>query len=221
MNYKTTIIFTILTISALFLLSREHGQRIALQKLLDVKSSEVETWKDKHGLSHARAMSAESDLKTLSEYYQGEIWQLYDKVEGLKKDLKNLKSATGVSTVTEGEVVTVIVRGEPEATVHSFEYSDSWASIRGEVSADSLKMRYMVTDSIVFATYYKSKGFLKGKQLYIEGVSLNPNTRITGISNIQVGKDKPKRFSLGVGVNYGLGVGFSAGASIHYSLLRF
>src|SRR5690554_20815 len=188
MNFKANIITTVICALALVLLWQEKKQHMNLQRIIEAKETELEIWKDKEGLSHARALAAEADRKTLSEYYQSEIWQLYDKVEGLKKDLKNLKSATNISTVTEGEVVTVIIRGETEDAAHSFEYSDSWASIRGEVSADSLKMRYMVTDSIVFATYYKSKGFLKGKQLYIEGVSLNPNTRITGISNIQVGK---------------------------------
>lgn len=180
-------------------------------------------YKDAYGKEHAQRQQVEADLGTLKVYYRNLIDSVSKALKIKDKNIKTISTASLKNTNTViAKIDTVLVDGKKQ---YPFSFSDRWIKLNGIVDT-TIRLTYSLYDSIVITTYRKSTGFLGlGKSMvYVNGYSINPNTTVTGISNIKVQDEKPKKFSLGIGIGYGFnGNRFepNIGFSLQYSLIRF
>jgi hypothetical protein len=100
---------------------------------------------------------------------------------------------------------------------------EKWFSLDGVALDGKFIGQYHTSDSLVFSTFFKRDGgIFSPKKLFVTGTSMNPNTTITGMQNIQVKGYKPKRFSLGAGLYFEpFTQSIHLGIGIHYGLIRF
>ena len=101
-----------------------------------------------------------------------------------------------------------------------FNYTDKWITIDGSILDSEVKLNWETRDHLEFILHRKRQGWFKPKLLYIDGKSQNPNTTITNLSNVQIGKERRKRFGIGPYIGYGTR-GVDIGIGIHYSFIRF
>lgn len=181
--------------------SRNHSA--SLEQVYAEQSDEIKTWKDEAGKYRSQKMAAEVDLKTAKKHYQAEIDGVY---HDMHVKYRNLKALVQVNTKTADTITLekpVYIKGD---TIRDsiFIYRDVWADFIATMDSASIDLRYTVRDSLAFVSHYKRTGLFK-KQLFIDGVSHNPNTKIVGIKNISIGKPS-NRFGLTVGPSVGYGV---------------
>jgi hypothetical protein len=197
-------------------------ERDSYKSLADAQVKEVKYWQDKEGRSRAQAQAAEASTKSILHVHNTEMQDLRKQITGLNKNISNLKSyiSTRVSTA---DTVFIPLRDTVYSNVSSktFNYKDEWTSIDGLIVNDSVSLKYQVKDSLTFVTYYKKQGLFKPKLLMIDGISYNPNSRITGLKNITVAQPRPKRFSIGPYLGYDITRGVSIGIGVQYSVIRF
>lgn len=220
---RIIIIFLLVTVTALSLKSCFHQKKenAILKDVVEIKQDSTSYWKDRFNTEHGEKLSADASLSTLRSVYN----QLLDSVSN-RLDVKDnsIQSVTAASTSGSGKIVPKLdTIHSPDSTLqYRFRYKDRWLDLDGIVGKDP-SISYQFRDSIVFTTYKKKVGLLK-RQTYIDGYSLNPNVRVTGITGIRVSNIKERRFGLGPYLGYGWnGAKWSpsAGISIHYSLLKF
>ena len=137
-------------------------------------------------------------------------WEIVFKIFNKKR----IKSITDVSLTTrdsatlnpsqekQSQPVIVDVRQEiPPGEI--FSLKSKWVDITANMGNDGkIGLMYEARDSISFVSYEKG-GLLSKKKIYLQGVSHNPNTRITGIEHLEI---IPKDRRLGLGVVAGLGL---------------
>lgn len=189
-----------------------------------VKSDSVQYWKDVAGREHARAQVSEGNYATLRAYND----KLIDSVIAtLKIQGKQLEGITAIGTQTRAVIVpkvdTVLVHDQP--ALH-FSYNDRWIDIDGVLPAGAPQITYITRDSLIFTHYRKRTGFLGlGRTVtYLDGYSINPNSKVTGVTDLRFVTDKPKRFGIGPYIGYGydgLRWAPSMGISLQYSLIKF
>lgn len=193
------------------------------RSLAESSQKEVKYWKDKDGLSHARAQSAEATTKAILEFQKNEIKDLQKQIGGLNKNLSNLNNyiTTGVKT---SDTIFVTLRDTISVgniRKRLFTYTDEWSRIDGEIDSIGLRLSYEVRDSLTFVSYYKKQGLFKPKKLFIEGISYNPHTRITGLKNIQVAQPRRKRFGIGPYIGLDVQGKPSIGIGLQYNIFTF
>lgn len=197
-------------------------ERDSYKSLADAQVKEVKYWKDKEGLSHARAQAAEASTKAILDIHNAEMQDLRKQVSGLNKNLSNLKSYISTRVSTSDTIFTTlhdtVYNNRP---VKAFSYKDDWTVINGTLFQDSVKIKYQVTDSLTFVTYYKKQGLFKPKRLMVDGISYNPHSRITGLKNITVAQPPRKRFGVGPYIGIGIDGKINIGFGAQYSVLRF
>lgn len=177
-------IYTLVTINA------ERGAEIArLEGNQTALLGEVEHYESKTGELVASVQSLTLQRDEFSELLKAER----RKVESLGIRIKELESFGQTSTDTEVEIEAEIV---PADTVHihepiigTFEWSDPWVRVVGELHPDMLRAKINITDTITIVAYRKMRKcifFRKGKITRYDALSSNPHTSITDIRYVEI-----------------------------------
>lgn len=190
----------------LFFLCNKHDKKPdeqqptnATKAVVKVTETAPITYTDKGGTKHTEKQTTVADLETLKSVYQKQIDSLTDLLNAKQRELDYV---TGISTEATGKVkpkidTVYLERGGKTVAQTSVSYSDKWLTFKGVVDNDS-SWSYHYRDSIILVSYYKKSGFLKlHSQLYIDGFSLNPNSKISGLTTYSVkAPEKKQHFEL-------------------------
>lgn len=194
-----------------------------IERIVQIRDDSITYWRDKYLREHAEKRLAEGRIEELQLVYG----PLIDSVKSaLDIQSSAIKYLTAVGVSTSGTVTTKVDTFYVDSAQHvKFSYSDRWLSLSGTLS-DLIHLKYTTRDSLVITGYTKNDGFLGlGKrETFIDAYSLNPNSKITGLTGMMVLKERQKRFGLGPYVGIGwTGGGFvpAVGVGLHYSLIKF
>lgn len=225
---KNSILFGLAV--ALIVLSvlqyRSCSREKSLTSVINMKNDSIRIWQDDASRWHGEALTAQVTKADLQQFFAMEV-------EQIRKDfdvkLKNVTAYMQATTDTRDTVLmktdstTKIIIQSPSGDTAKFQYTDQWSRFDAVLTPKQMQLSYLVRDSVSFVTAYKRAGLFAPQQLTLQGISYNPNTRISGIRNITI-TTPVKRFSAGPYVGYGwTGSSWapSIGVSIQYSLLKF
>lgn len=215
--YRMAIVALLAAVSVLSMRScASKKQKLdQVQQVVQLQHDTIIRWRDAAGRQHAKTGLQIADVEILKALHRQEMDSL---LTILKIKEKQLHTTVFAGTQTTGTITpkidTVYLDGNP---TYSLSYKDAWLSLNGELNAAS-KLQYSYTDSLVFALT-KTKGYFN-----INAYSLNPNTRFTGLTSLQIPMPARRRFGIGPYVGYGYtGQRWqpSFGLSFHYSLIQF
>lgn len=220
---RIIIVFLLVVVTALSLKScfRKQKENAILKDVVEIKQDSTSFWKDRYDTEHAGKQVAEANLSSLRVAYGALIDTIQARTGSKGSDLQ---AVTAASTSGTGKVTPKIdtVYLADSSREYKFRYNDRWLDLDGIIGKESL-INYRFSDSIVLTTYRKKTGFLR-KATYLDGYSLNPNVRITGLTGVRVSNNKQQRFGIGPYVGYGWnGSSWSpnVGISFHYSFIKW
>lgn len=164
---------------------------------LDVEylQKETQVWKSKDSTWRAEKEQHETTIDALKFSQAIKVDSLIEMIDGLKKanQIKSLQITTlSTSGSFDVQVIPDQINADIELTYNapfSFQYEDGWSKFKGFYKDKRISMDYQVRDSVTFVTY-KEKG-LFNRSIVTQGISHNPNTRITGLNDIVVTPPKP------------------------------
>jgi hypothetical protein len=178
-------------------------------------------WKDRYGREHADRMLIVGDHATI-DAIKGQLLDSVSKALGTNK--KNIGSISAASITSGNEVTgrvdTVYLPGNQKTAKLS--YIDRWIDIEA-LASNPPKLKYSTFDSIIITTYSKKTGWFK-RAIYVDGYSINPHSRITGITALKIEEIKNKHFCIGPYIGFGFnGTQWkpSVGLSLQYFLIKF
>lgn len=116
------------------------------------------------------------------------------KVENLNVRIQELESVGEVSTESEVTFEADIIPADtvyiPKPIMGTFEWSDPWVRVVGELHPTKLKAQINITDTITIVAHRKSRGWwifrCKGKITHYDAVSANPHTKINHIKYVEI-----------------------------------
>lgn len=116
------------------------------------------------------------------------------KVESLGIRIAELESLGEVTTDTnidmEAEILPPDTIYITEPIIGTFDWSDGWVRVTGELTPDLVKARINITDTITIVAHRKARKWLffrcKGKITHYDAYSANPHTTISDIRYIEL-----------------------------------
>lgn len=247
---KEIITIGLIAIAVLFIFEKIRTNKlISKNKELELINNKLDNnlmiFKDENGFYRAKAESAESDLKTIKNVYEDELKLLRKDFNNINRNYKNLNSVYNTSLKTIGSLNAIIESYDKfvDTTynndgsidnikyIRKFTYNDDWANFNGEftlntnqVNLDNININYEIKDSLTLVSYYKREKLFGKRQLFVEGKSYNPNTKISNLNEIRVNNHKEPKWSLGTQAGYGLtqyGMGWYVGVGINRKLIQW
>lgn len=178
-----------------WLVLREQNKQITQYAIQ--KSMEVEYYKLENGQLVATKDAAILDLKTVKKLSEDKDLQWIKQFEGIKKNLRNLETATQINTETiasmKGNITdTVVVVDSTEHRAFSFDNSDKWMEVKGVVipdlkTVDTFIKVQVPIEGVMFWKRKKVVGLRIGsKEWSSEFTSPNPYTKITTLNQILI-----------------------------------
>lgn len=178
-----------------WLVLREQNKQITQYAIQ--KSMEVEYYKLENGQLVATKDAAILDLKTVKKLSEDKDLQWIEQFEGIKKNLRNLETATQINTETiasmKGNITdTVVVVDSTEHKAFSFDNSDKWMEVKGVVipdlkTVDTFVKVQVPIEGVMFWKRKKVLGLrIGGKEWSSEFTSPNPYTKITNLNQILI-----------------------------------
>ena len=180
--------------SALSLSLRDNAKRRAEIERLEGNQStllgEVEHYRAENGRMAASVQALTLKRDEFAELLKAER----RKVETLKVRIQDLESIGEVDTESEVTFEADIIPADtiyiPEPIMGTFEWSDPWVRVTGELQPEKIKARINITDTITIVAHRKARGWwifrCKGKIVRYDAVSANPHTRINHIKYVEV-----------------------------------
>lgn len=180
--------------SALYLSLKENAARGAeIVRLEDNQTTllgEVEHYKAENGSLVASVQVLTMKRDEFAELLKAER----RKVESLGIRIAELESLGEVTTDTDIDVEAEIV---PPDTIYinnpiigTFDWSDGWVSITGELTPELVRAHIDITDTITIVAHRKARKWLffrcKGKITHYDALSSNPHTTISNIRYIEL-----------------------------------
>lgn len=187
----------------------------------EIKAAAI--WKNKHGLSQAKASAAETNIGTFKKLYGDSLRDLHNQIHGLNRSLSNLHSLVAVSSKTDLQINTevrdtaVTLPDSTTTTKRVASYHDAWTNASVIFGEDSAEWKLSFRDSLVLASYWERPKFWKERKLFVEGITYNPHTKFTGLRQVAITQPKNKfvvgpfvgitvtgKPTLGIGLTYKL-----------------
>lgn len=180
--------------SALYLSLKENAARGAeIVRLEDNQTTllgEVEHYKAENGSLVASVQVLTMKRDEFAELLKAER----RKVESLGIRIAELESLGEVTTDTDIEMEAEIVPPDTiyitEPIIGTFDWSDGWVRVTGELTPDLVKARINITDTITIVAHRKARKWLffrcKGKITHYDALSSNPHTTISNIRYIEL-----------------------------------
>lgn len=196
----------------------------ATNSVLQEKQSKINYYTDRYGTEHARRLAVEGSYTILKNYYSDLLDSVSKRTKAKESNIKAVATA-GVKSTNEIALNVDTVYIADSTTNYDFSYSDRWITLSGRVGAENT-INYITRDSVVLTTFVKPSGLfgLGKKNIYVDGYSLNPHSRITGLQNVLLTRAKSKRWGIGIQAGYGWNGSQWApyfGVGIQYSIVRF
>lgn len=222
-KYRDLLIILLISLGV-FLVIQNFRKSNVIRKMNSISKIDhhkYEAWKDSLGRSHAKIKLQDEYITQLTSEYRNII---EENSKLLKVKPSDIKQVTKITTKTSDSFKSRINKD-------TFSYSDGYIGITGTIQKDSLggiiSGSYIYIDTANYIIYYKRTKFLgitTKKELTLDVYFNNPNTFITGVTNISL-KDytKPKRIGLGIqtGVTYINGsIQPYIGVGIQYTLIQ-
>ena len=218
-NLKNLLI-PILLIIIIVLINRSCNQSKEInmyQNEKKVDTLSIKQWKDKFQQEHTLVKSNEINFANLMNAKDGELAKLRQEIS----TDKTISGKTIVKTITKQEIKEkvrdsiIYVYNDKKDTISSekvklLSYSDKWLKLNGKLfQNDSIKLNYTIDNKFNIYTKYKSNGWFRPKQTYIEIVNENPNT-LTNQIQVYTIQQPPKGFfqSRAFNILLGVGIGF-------------
>lgn len=162
--------------------------------------SEMETYKTKDGKNAARIMQ----LEMTTGEYEKLMGEQAEQIKRLGIKIKRLESLNSAGTETETGGKTsirdsVVIRYVDSVrvvdSIRYFEWKDTWSTINGIITKDSVDCRYHGVDTLNIICYRVPKKFLGfipwgTKYIQTEVYNANENTKITYVESIKLSKKK-------------------------------
>ena len=219
-KYKSQIILVLSLLVCVFFLIRGCENRMADKHIYDnnVKAltEQVETWKTKAGDLVAEKTVLEGDYKLLKQTNE----ELYEQVKKLKAKPKEV---VYVETEIVNEVHdTTYVVTDSSYVKKNFDFSNQWRKLSGFIEYNKPNLGLTINQDITYADFTVA---IKDSKVYV--TSNNPYIQYNDIQGVVMPKTAP-RWSLGVGLQTGVGYGFinkkpdvyvGVGVSLNYNLL--
>jgi hypothetical protein len=224
-----TIILGVVAIICIIVQVKSYKQSSYYSGIISAKEDSLKIWQDEAGRWRAEATTAQVSKKDLMVFFCAEKKQIQ---EDFNIKLKNVTGYLRANMETIGEVsvkadsgTQIVVCNSNGSDTAQFHYSDTWTNFDAKLFKNQLIIPYKTRDSIAFISSIKHLGFLGlgGTKAMLDGISYNPNSKISGITNIEV-KVPAERVGIGPYLGYGFNGSkwsLSAGIAIHYSLVKF
>lgn len=180
--------------SALYLSLKENAARCAeIVRLEDNQTTllgEVEHYETENGRLAASVQVLTMKRDEFAELLKAER----RKVESLGIRIAELESLGEVTTDTnidmEAEITPPDTIYITEPIIGTFDWSDGWVRVTGELTPDLVKARINITDTITIVAHRKARKWLffrcKGKITHYDALSSNPHTTISDIRYIEL-----------------------------------
>lgn len=180
--------------SALYLSLKENADRGAeIVRLEDNQTTllgEVEYYETENGRLAASVQVLTMKRDEFAELLKAER----RKVESLGIRIAELESLGEVTTDTDIEMEAEILPPDTiyitEPIIGTFDWSDGWVRVTGELTPDLVKARINITDTITIVAHRKARKWLffrcKGKITHYDALSSNPHTTISNIRYIEL-----------------------------------
>jgi hypothetical protein len=198
----------------------------SFESVIAEKNSQIDYFMNENGKLVAGKAAAEvaySDIKNMyPELYRSLSKDLDVKVKDLKAYIQTEFKASGSGTGTVTNNYYVSESGERVGS-SDLVISDGWLLLTATI-LDSTKAPYSYTysDTVKQSISLKRDWILGNEKLYGSATLSNPNSKVTGSTNILIREYKDKRFSLGVGAIYDPSSGrFHLGVGVNYALFKF
>lgn len=177
------------------------------------------TWRDSMGRENAKQRLQTVYITQLDPTARKRLDEEAHNI-GIKPE--SISNLTQVSTETKGKFHATI---DPEGDWH---WTDNFLTLKGSNSDSATGGTYVYKDTATIATYDTARRFLGIKyrtDQYMNVRFNNPNTSITGLSNISL-KDyqRPKHWVVSAGAGYGLtptGLNWNVSINVGYKLFEF
>lgn len=221
--YGSFFILILLGLAALKSLFEPAQVLTNVERITQIRDDSITYWKDQYNREHAEKLMAQGQYAELRVVY-GPFMDSILVSLNIQKDA--IKSIAAVGLKNSGELTARIdTQYVDSSAYYSFKYKDRWLDMDGTLS-DMARIKYTSRDSLIVTGYTKKTGFLGlgKKETYIDAYSLNPNSKITGLTGMMVLKERQKRFGLGpfVGIGWsGNGIVPTVGVGLNYSLIKF
>ena len=199
-----------------------HLQQV--NQVIQTQTDSLSVYKAKYGTEHAQRLAVEGSYTVLKNYYNDLLDSISRRTVAKQKNIKAVATA-GVEAIGEIALKVDTVYTRDTLKIYNFTYSDRWINLSGNIGNQN-NLTYKTYDSIVLTTYAKPSGFLGlgKKHTYVDGYSLNPHSRITGLQSLLLTSERDKKFGIGIQAGCGYNGGQWApfiGIGIQYSLIRF
>jgi hypothetical protein len=197
--------------------------------IISAKEDSLKIWQDEAGRWRVAATTAQVSKEDLQKFFSLESKQIREDFDLKLKNVTGFIRAnirtTGTVTIKTDTGTNIIVQNADGSDTARFHYSDAWVKFDATLFNNHLTIPYQTRDSVVFVSSRKNIGFLGlgSSKVILDGISYNPNSKISGITGIEV-KLPDRRFGVGPYIGYGWNGRRwlpSAGISIHYSLIKF
>lgn len=203
---KYIILYAILiTIGLVISIRSCSNYRVDNQRLSNNQTailSEMEVYKTKNGENAARIMQ----LELTNGEYEKLMSQQANKIKEMGIKIKRLESINITGTESEGggkvpikDSVIYIYKDSVRIvdSIRYFEWSDTWSTINGVITPDSVDCKYHSIDTLNIICYRVPKMFLGfipwgTKYIQTEIYNANKNTKITYAESIKLTKRKRK-----------------------------
>jgi hypothetical protein len=210
-----------ITVMSLRMCFQKEKENANLKTVVEIKQDSTKHWKDLYNTEHAEKQLADANYSSLRVVYGELLDSVSNRLNSKPNDVQAVTTAGTIATGSIRPTIDTVLLSDSTAG-YRFNYKDKWLSLDGIISKEPV-INYMFSDSVVFTSYRRKTGFLR-KDTYIDGYSLNPNVRITGITGIRVSNPRKDRFSVGPYIGYGWNGSTwspSIGISLQYSVIKF
>lgn len=195
----------------------------------------------KTGTVHTETKVAQAKQdQSLHSYYQKMIADLKSQLRLKEKQIETITTASIRSegtailkrdsvpmapNISDSSASHIATDMEPAIFKSYWTYADKWMYMRGELVGDSLSIDYRTEDSIALVTYWKKRGWFGPRELYINGFTMNPKSKVYGLQSVKVSPGvKPPKWGIGLNVGYGItatGLSPYIGVGLSRNFIRF
>lgn len=240
LNKNLLIIILLVVIGILFYMwNNSRAEAREQSNLVESLNADLQTWKDKDSLNHARIQIIETQrTKDFLAIQTNDslVKELQSTVNDFKKYLKKqgsvtiVKTTTDVSTKAETEVI-------PKDTVKiadiKYVYPEyrnkfnlnGWVTGNTIADKDTTLVNLKIKNDYSVIIGQENQGLFKKKKPFVEVINKNPYIETEALRTYEVSMPRPKRFGIGPMIGVGLGADGNIqgviGVGIQYNLIKF
>jgi hypothetical protein len=187
--------FVVCGIGSYYFNKLQHAKQVHKEVLYSLDSTKQETrfYKNEYSKQVAFNQNVEMSLEALKDLQKANKLEFLKQFEGLKKNLKNLESATQIESKIEGTAKailkdTIIKEYHPIENVKHFRYVDNETFIKGIVIKDSVFLDYRMNMNLDVVVLWERKWFLGKKQYKVQATSRSEKVDILKLHSFTVKK---------------------------------